>query len=250
VLFRLGVLMVRFRWLVIALWVVACLLAATAAPRVTSQLKSGFGEADTESRRALNLLAEELGVREATITVVFSHVSLRATDPRYRQAVEEALSGLAGLPEVEQVVTLYDSGNPALVSKDGHTSYAVVYLNVTVDEAMNLYPELRERLQSPEGFWVWATGGVAIFADLLDASEEAMRRAEIISFPLVLVASAFATSEIIVVKALGVGTAIAIFLDATAVRALLVPSLMRILGDWDWWAPRFLQRLLPVGRVV
>jgi RND superfamily putative drug exporter len=62
---------------------------------------------------------------------------------------------------------------------------------------------------------------------------------------LVLVAAAFATSDVIIVKAFGVATAIAILLDATAVRALLVPALMRILGDWNWWAPRFLQRLLP-----
>ena len=67
---------------------------------------------------------------------------------------------------------------------------------------------------------------------------------------LVLVAAAFATSDVIVVKAFGVATAIAILLDATAVRALLVPALMRILGDWNWWAPRFLQRLLPQHRMT
>jgi RND superfamily putative drug exporter len=65
---------------------------------------------------------------------------------------------------------------------------------------------------------------------------------------LVLVAAAFATSDIVVVKAFGVGTAIAILVDATLVRALLVPALMRIMGDWNWWAPRFLRRLLPESR--
>ena len=65
---------------------------------------------------------------------------------------------------------------------------------------------------------------------------------------LVLVAAAFSTGDIIIVKALGVGTAIAIFLDATVVRALLVPALMRIMGDWNWWAPAFLRRLLPGWR--
>ena len=62
---------------------------------------------------------------------------------------------------------------------------------------------------------------------------------------LVLVAASFATGDIIIVKALGLGTAIAIFLDATVVRALLVPALMRILGDWNWWSPAFLRRLMP-----
>jgi RND superfamily putative drug exporter len=59
----------------------------------------------------------------------------------------------------------------------------------------------------------------------------------------VIAIGAFATSEIIFIKQLGVGTALAVLIDATIVRALLVPSLMRLLGDWNWWAPRPLARL-------
>ena len=45
------------------------------------------------------------------------------------------------------------------------------------------------------------------------------------------------------IKELGFGTALAVLIDATIVRALLVPSLMRLLGRWNWWAPRPLRRL-------
>lgn len=54
---------------------------------------------------------------------------------------------------------------------------------------------------------------------------------------------AFATSQIIFIKELGVGTAAAVLIDATIVRALLVPSLMALLGEWNWWAPRPLRHL-------
>jgi uncharacterized membrane protein YdfJ with MMPL/SSD domain len=54
---------------------------------------------------------------------------------------------------------------------------------------------------------------------------------------------AFVTSEIIILKVLGLGTAIAVLLDATIVRALLVPSVMQLLGRWSWWAPAPLRRL-------
>ncbi len=54
---------------------------------------------------------------------------------------------------------------------------------------------------------------------------------------------AFATSRIIIIKELGLGTALAVALDATIVRALLVPSLMALLGKWNWWAPKPLRRL-------
>jgi uncharacterized membrane protein YdfJ with MMPL/SSD domain len=54
---------------------------------------------------------------------------------------------------------------------------------------------------------------------------------------------AFVTSEMIFIKQLGLGTALAVLIDATIVRALLVPSLMKLLGEWNWWAPRPLARL-------
>ena len=54
---------------------------------------------------------------------------------------------------------------------------------------------------------------------------------------------AFVTSDIVVLKVLGLGTAIAVLIDATIIRALLVPSLMQLLGRWNWWAPAPLRRL-------
>ncbi len=54
---------------------------------------------------------------------------------------------------------------------------------------------------------------------------------------------AFATSQIVFLKQLGIGTALAVLIDATIVRALLVPALMALLGDRNWWAPRPLARL-------
>lgn len=54
---------------------------------------------------------------------------------------------------------------------------------------------------------------------------------------------AFATSQIIFVKQTGIGIALAVLIDASIVRALLVPSLMELLGKWNWWAPGPLRRL-------
>jgi uncharacterized membrane protein YdfJ with MMPL/SSD domain len=54
---------------------------------------------------------------------------------------------------------------------------------------------------------------------------------------------AFVTSEVVFIKQLGLGTAIAVLIDATIIRALLVPSLMEMLGRWNWWAPAPLRRL-------
>ena len=57
---------------------------------------------------------------------------------------------------------------------------------------------------------------------------------------LVIVIGAFGTGEVVILKQIGVGLALAIVIDATIVRALLVPASMQLLGRWNWWAPRWL----------
>lgn len=54
---------------------------------------------------------------------------------------------------------------------------------------------------------------------------------------IVVVSLSFVAADIVLIKALGLGVALAILLDATVVRALLVPATMRLLGRWNWWAP-------------
>jgi uncharacterized membrane protein YdfJ with MMPL/SSD domain len=54
---------------------------------------------------------------------------------------------------------------------------------------------------------------------------------------------AFVTSKLVFIKELGLGTALAVLIDASLVRGLLVPSLMGLPGKWNWWAPGPLRRL-------
>jgi len=60
---------------------------------------------------------------------------------------------------------------------------------------------------------------------------------------LAVALGAFATSQIVFIKEIGVGAVVAVLVDAFVVRALLVPSLMALLGRWNWWSPAFLRRL-------
>jgi RND superfamily putative drug exporter len=52
---------------------------------------------------------------------------------------------------------------------------------------------------------------------------------------IMVVTGAFAFTGIVLTKAIGLGLAVAVFVDATVIRILLVPATMRILGDWNWW---------------
>ncbi|MBH0231629.1 MMPL family transporter [Halobacillus yeomjeoni] len=54
---------------------------------------------------------------------------------------------------------------------------------------------------------------------------------------MIVITGAFAFTDVVPVKQIGIGIALAIFLDATIIRLLLVPSLMKLMGDWNWWLP-------------
>lgn len=99
--------------------------------------------------------------------------------------------------------------------------------------------------------------GVFLLTRIKEARDEGMSNDEAVALGLqrtgkiitaaamlfVIAIGAFATSKIIFIKQVGVGTSAAVIIDATLVRALLVPSLMKLLGEWNWWAPGPLRRL-------
>ena len=78
-------------------------------------------------------------------------------------------------------------------------------------------------------------------AEGLSASARTISAAALI---MVAVFGAFALPGAPSIKELGVGLSVAIFVDATVVRLVLVPATMRLLGDWNWWLPRPLARIL------
>jgi RND superfamily putative drug exporter len=60
---------------------------------------------------------------------------------------------------------------------------------------------------------------------------------------MVAVFAIFATLQQLDIKQMGVGLAVAVFIDATLIRAVLLPATMKLLGDWNWYLPRWLQWL-------
>ncbi|HEY2656202.1 MAG TPA: MMPL family transporter [Solirubrobacteraceae bacterium] len=72
------------------------------------------------------------------------------------------------------------------------------------------------------------------------------RTGRLVSASAVLLAvalGAFATSQVVFLKEIGIGAVVAVLIDAFLVRAALVPSLMALLGSWNWWSPAPLRRL-------
>jgi RND superfamily putative drug exporter len=90
---------------------------------------------------------------------------------------------------------------------------------------------LLSRIQ--EAFWQTGDNRRAVALGLQRSGSIITSAAAIV----VVVCIAFVTADMIIVKALGLGMALAVIIDATLVRGLLVPATMRLLGDWNWWLP-------------
>ncbi|MEY4657522.1 MAG: hypothetical protein RL466_335 [Actinomycetota bacterium] len=109
---------------------------------------------------------------------------------------------------------------------------AVVVFGLSMDYELFLLSRIREEhLQGRSNVESVATG--------------LQRSARIITAAAVLLAvvfAAFVTSGVTSIKTMGFGVALAVILDATLIRALLVPALMRLFGERNWWAPKSMQR--------
>ena len=109
---------------------------------------------------------------------------------------------------------------------------AVVVFGLSMDYELFLLSRIREEhLEGKSNVEAVALG--------LQRSARIITAAAVI---LAVVFSAFVTSGVTSIKTMGFGVALAVILDATLIRGLLVPALMRLFGENNWWAPKAMQR--------
>ncbi len=185
--YRLGLAMVRRRWLVLGVWLLAIALALPFAPRITSVLQSGgFSSSDMESQQAVDLLVQKLHYQLNAVQILFSSPTMTADNPRFIQEANAALAGLSAWPEVSSIVPF--TQNLHQISRDGHTAYTVVLLKGDPDSAPQQLPTLERKLGHPSDLQVQVGGGPVFYEDIQRVSEQDLRRAELLAFPFALLA--------------------------------------------------------------
>jgi putative drug exporter of the RND superfamily len=151
----------------------------------------------TDAVRAVELIDRELPGRPPTLGFVFSHPTLRATEPAFRAAVERALAPLKSDARVARIRTAWDSQPPdaSRLSLDGRRTWVVVELGGRAPAFASmtfgglppeLYTAIRGQVRS-DSLEVLVTGAAAMNYDFYQVTREDLRRSELVVLPLVLV---------------------------------------------------------------
>ena len=136
----------------------------------------------------------------------------------------EAIFGVAGGAPIEPFI-------PMML-------FAIVF-GLSMDYEVFLLSRMKEEYDRTGDNANAVADGLAVTARVITAA----------ALIMVVVFGSFVLESDRVAKLMGTGLAVAVFLDATIVRMLLVPATMELLGDRNWWLPKWLDRILPVVHV-
>ena len=129
--------------------------------------------------------------------------------------------------------TPLDYTGPAAIEVTSLVFLFAVIFGLATDYAVLVMARIKERYDAGDSNEEAVAVGIAHTGRVITAA----------ALAIALVFLAFAVSSVFFVKQIAIGMAVGVMVDATIVRALLVPSLMRLFGDWNWWAPRPLRRI-------
>ena len=185
---RLGTIVHDFRRAVLAVVAAAVLVAAVGGTSVFGALvDGGFEDPGSESARALATAERALGRTTSDVLAVYSSDDVDVRDAAFERAVTGVLDALPD-DEVVSATTFWSTGSPDLVSADGRSTVVALQLaGDTEQERGEAYEAVAEALEPPAGFEVLRGGGVPTGSDIGEQVERDIVRAELLSFPVLLV---------------------------------------------------------------
>ncbi len=130
---------------------------------------------------------------------------------------------------------LFDFSSPGFIQTSLPTTLCALLFGLSMDYEVFLIRRIQEEWHRTHDNKLAIAAGLEHTARTITAAAAIM----------VAVFGCFLTTNILELKQIGFALAVAIALDATLIRLVLAPALMRLFGDWNWWLPAWLERLLP-----
>lgn len=211
--YRLGQIAYRFRYIILAIWILLSIVSAPAIRKLPSVLQvGGFSNPDIEAAQARALLEEELpGFSPSTLVVIFESERVHALDPAFSDEANRVIDSILTLPEAGEPGRYQD--NPRQISSNGMVAYSTVPINLSPEESQRLMPAIRDVVPETDVTTILA-GVPAFYEDVETISEEDLRRAEVLAIPFALVA-------LVLVFGTLVGAGIPLFVGGVSVATVL-----------------------------
>ena len=181
------------------------------------------------------MFAFVLGLSFLLLLVVFHSLVI----PIKAIAAQPALDGAAfgvdgrGLPGRRRRPRVRDSPHSSVIESWVPIFVFAILFGLSMDYHVFILTRVKEARDRGLDSRAAVAKGIAITSGTITSAATIM----------VLVFAAFVTIPFAFIQELGLGLAVAVLLDATIVRSVLLPATMTLLGDWNWWLPSFLRWL-------
>jgi RND superfamily putative drug exporter len=217
---RYGYFIARRRWVVLIVWLLILPAAGAIGSHAVPLLQSGgFVAVNSQSDRAAQILQKDFHADSGNIiTAVLHSKSLTVSDPAFKKQVNLAAQRLRSVTRVKSVLTFYSTRSPLLVSHDRHTTLVVASANGNQNQMQDVVTQSRDKLKGISIQHLTA-GPPAIGVDTGTASENDLKRAELVTAPIVLLL-------LLLVFRTVISAAVPLLLGASSIllcQALLVP---------------------------
>lgn len=187
--FRLGLLSYRFRYVVVLVWAAVAAVGIAFGPSLPGELTAGgWDDSASQSSRALALLREDLGWPRGTLDMVFEDAPQRFQTAEVRQRLADAAARAKAIPGVSSVQPADGAPQAPYLSDDGRVMRIAVEMNVDADKITDKVPAFRDIARSVGTHQAVVTGTAPVYYDFQVQSENDLREAEVLTFPLALIA--------------------------------------------------------------
>jgi uncharacterized membrane protein YdfJ with MMPL/SSD domain len=174
------------RWLPIAGLAVVIGLNVWAANAAGRLSQGGWQVPGSEGARAEALFADRFGEQATSMIVIFTDPDGAADSPDFQATVADSVAPLADEPNVDEILTYADVGDPSFLSKDGAKTFALIRLNQDLEDAVQDAEHLASLVDAPEGVETVVTGIPVIQQEFNEAIEKDLVQAEMISLPIAM----------------------------------------------------------------
>jgi RND superfamily putative drug exporter len=194
--YNLGKWIYNHKWLVVITWVLLVGVSLPFIPHVLEPLKTGgFADPNLESSRAAEVLQKNLNYNPSTVVVFYQGKNLQATDPQFINQVETSLADLKNSPLPTKTTSF--EVNPRQISTDGKTAYVLVTVEADGETATKRLPEILQHIKQPPDLKMTIGGGLVFYSDVEVVSQRDLARAEVVAFPVAIIALVLAFGSIV-----------------------------------------------------